>query len=134
MDDARGMFATTTIYDDSDADQIESLAPTQLHRDVDLTITNADAEGPRAWFSSLQFSCLPLFAGYIQSYIIMPSAVYGRATGRLVDLGIQNTQSMQIPMLVKAALDRGRAGVIGAGKNIWPHVEVHDGASGLLYT
>jgi hypothetical protein len=59
----------------------------------------------------------------------MPSAVYGLATGRPVDLGIQNTQSMQIPMLVKAALDRGRAGMIGAGKNIWPHVEVHEGAN-----
>jgi hypothetical protein len=134
MDDARGMFATTTIYDDSDADQIESLAPTQLHRDVDLTITNADAEGQRAWFSFLRLSYLPQFAGYIKSHIIMPSAVYGLATGRLVDLGIQNAQSMQIPMLAKAALDRGRAGMIGAGKNIWPHVEVHEGASGLLHT
>jgi hypothetical protein len=39
------MYAGTIVYDDSDADQIETIAPTQIHRDVDLAITTADAEG-----------------------------------------------------------------------------------------
>ncbi|KAJ7912359.1 hypothetical protein B0H13DRAFT_2007783 [Mycena leptocephala] len=38
------MYAGTIVYDDSDADQIETIAPTQMHRDVDLAITAADAE------------------------------------------------------------------------------------------
>jgi hypothetical protein len=44
-DDAKGLHADVTVYDDSDADQIESIAPTQMHREVDLAITAADAEG-----------------------------------------------------------------------------------------
>lgn len=39
------MYATTTVYDDADADQIETLAPTQPHRHVDLEIINADKQG-----------------------------------------------------------------------------------------
>ncbi|KAF7336223.1 hypothetical protein MVEN_02170100 [Mycena venus] len=113
-DDAKGMHSDVTIYDDSDADQIESIAPTQMHRDVDLAITAADAEG------------------YIKSYIILPSTIYGLATGRLVDLGIQNPHSMQIPSLISAALDRGQAGMVGDGKNLWPNVEIHELAD--LYT
>ncbi|KAJ7786956.1 NAD(P)-binding protein [Mycena olivaceomarginata] len=100
-DDAKGMHSDVTIYDDSDADQIETIAPTQMHRDVDLAITAADAKG------------------YIKSYIILPSTIYGLAAGRLVDLGIQNQHSMQIPRLISAALDRGQAGMVGEGKNLW---------------
>ncbi|KAJ7512926.1 hypothetical protein B0H11DRAFT_2182239 [Mycena galericulata] len=107
-DKAAGMYAGTTIYDDSDADQIESIAPTQMHRDVDLAITAADAEG------------------YIKSYIVLPSTIYGIATGPLVDKGIQNPHSQQIPDLITAALDRGRAGMVGEGKNLWPNVEIHE--------
>ncbi|KAJ7785350.1 NAD(P)-binding protein [Mycena maculata] len=107
-DDAKGMYAGTIVYDDSDANQIETLAPTQRHRDVDLAITAADTEG------------------YIKSYIILPSTIYGLATGPLVDKGIQNPHSKQIPDLVSAALDRGRAGMVGEGKNLWPNVEIHE--------
>ncbi|KAJ7854000.1 NAD(P)-binding protein [Mycena leptocephala] len=113
-DDAKGMYAGTIVYDDSDADQIETIAPTQMHRDVDLAITAADAEG------------------YIKSYIILPSTIYGLATGRLIDMGIQNPHSMQIPSLISASLDRGRAGMVGEGKNLWPNVEIHE--LGDLYT
>ncbi|KAJ7912357.1 hypothetical protein B0H13DRAFT_2007772 [Mycena leptocephala] len=108
------MYAGTIVYDDSDADQIETIAPTQIHRDVDLAITTADAEG------------------YIKSYIILPSSIYGLATGRLIDMGIQNPHSMQIPSLISASLDRGRAGMVGEGKNLWPNVEIHE--LGDLYT
>ncbi|KAJ7315727.1 NAD(P)-binding protein [Mycena albidolilacea] len=113
-DDAKGMHSDATIYDDSDADQMETIAPTQMHRDVDLAITAADAEG------------------YTKSYIILPSTIYGLATGRLVDMGIQNPHSLQIPSLISAALDRGQAGMVGEGKNLWPNVEIHELAD--LYT
>jgi nucleoside-diphosphate-sugar epimerase len=107
-DDAKGMFAYDTIYDDSDADQIETLLPSQIHRNVDLVNVNADKEG------------------YVKSYIILPSTIYGIATGRLVDKGIQNPHSIQIPLLIKASIDRGRAGMVGLGKNLWPNVNVED--------
>lgn len=45
MDDARGMFTYETIYDDTNADQIATVADTQLHRDVDLVIESADKAG-----------------------------------------------------------------------------------------
>jgi len=36
MDNAAGMYPTDVIYNDMDAAQIETLAPTQKHRNVDL--------------------------------------------------------------------------------------------------
>jgi hypothetical protein len=45
MDSAAGMYYYETVYSDADPDQIESIAPTQLHRNVDLEIVNADKEG-----------------------------------------------------------------------------------------
>ncbi|OBZ72277.1 hypothetical protein A0H81_07905 [Grifola frondosa] len=44
-DNAVGMFPTSTIYYDSDPDQMETLAPTQPHRNVDLAIVDADKQG-----------------------------------------------------------------------------------------
>jgi hypothetical protein len=39
------MYQYDTIYSDADPDQIESLPPTQLHRNVDLEVVNADKQG-----------------------------------------------------------------------------------------
>ncbi|KAF8199609.1 hypothetical protein BJ912DRAFT_1139672 [Pholiota molesta] len=107
-DDARGEYSTNVIYDDANPDQIESLADTQLHRNVDLPIVNADREG------------------YLKSYIILPSTIYGIAKGVLVEKGIQNPHSIQVPALITASLDRGRGGMVGAGKNLWPDVDIED--------
>ncbi|KAG5652771.1 hypothetical protein H0H81_003709 [Sphagnurus paluster] len=46
--------------------------------------------------------------------------------GPLVDLGLQNQHSQQIPRLVSLALQRGQVGYVGLGKNIWPHVHIKD--------
>lgn len=70
-----------------------------------------------------------MFLGYIKSYIVLPSTIYGIASGVLVYQGIQNPHSMQVPQLIRAALARGRAGMVGAGKNIWPDVNIDDGTS-----
>lgn len=64
--------------------------------------------------------------GYVRTYIVMPSTIYGTPTGKLYDLGISNTHSIQIPLAIKKSLDRGQGGMIGEGKNIWPHVEIHE--------
>lgn len=65
--------------------------------------------------------------GYVKTYIVLPSTIYGLASGPLVDAGLQNSHSQQIPTLVKTSLDRGRAGMVGAGKNIWPNVHIDEG-------
>jgi hypothetical protein len=58
-DNAAGDYATDTIYDDASTVQIETLADTQPHRNVDLELINADKEG--VW----QFSYIPIPSLYI---------------------------------------------------------------------
>ncbi|KAF5382083.1 hypothetical protein D9615_004318 [Tricholomella constricta] len=113
-DNAVGAYATDTIYDDSNPDQIETLTPSQPHRNVDLELVNADKQG------------------YVKTYIILPSTIYGIASGKLVDHGIQNRYSIQIPALIDASLDRGAGGMVGEGKNLWPNVNVDDVADLFL--
>ncbi|KAI0360218.1 NAD-P-binding protein [Trametes cingulata] len=107
-DDARGEYATETVYSDLNVEQIKSIPPTALHRNVDLAIMEADAQG------------------YVRAHIILPSTIYGIAQGALFDAGVSNPHSIQIPYLIKASLDRKRAGVVGPGKALWPDVHIHD--------
>lgn len=108
MDNAAGMYQYDTIWNDADPEQMATLPPTQIHRDVDLAVVGADKEG------------------YIKSYIVLPSTIWGIAQGRLVDLGISNNRSMQIPGLVRASLDRKQGGMVGLGKNLWPNVNIEE--------
>jgi len=73
------------------------------------------------------FPSLYYLSGYVKVYIILPSTIYGIATGELVERGIQNPHSQQVPMLIRAALGRSRAGMIGQGKNFWPNVNIDEG-------
>ncbi|TFY82933.1 hypothetical protein EWM64_g1075 [Hericium alpestre] len=107
-DDAAGEKEMDTIYYDNNPEQIESLPDTQIHRDTDLKVVEADKQG------------------YARTYIILPGTIYGIATGKLFDLGISNPHSVQVPWLVKASLARGQAGVVGEGKNLWPNVDIRD--------
>lgn len=66
-------------------------------------------------------------AGYVKTHIILPSTIYGVASGPLVDLDLQNAHSQQIPNLVKVSLARGQGGMVGQGKNMWPNVHIDDG-------
>ena len=129
MDDAAGDYTTdTTIYDDANSDQIESLADTQPHRNVDLELLKADKEGASQLFPvPVILAYILSESGYVKVYFILPSTIYGIASGVLVDAGIQNPHSLQVPMHIQAALSRGRAGMVGAGKNIWPNVNIEEG-------
>ncbi|KAF5358818.1 hypothetical protein D9758_008565 [Tetrapyrgos nigripes] len=102
------MSETDVIYDDANPDQIETLAPTQPHRNVDLKILDAEKEG------------------FFKSCIVLPTLVYGVATGPLFDSGLSNSHSLLIPLISRAALERRRAGMIGQGKNVCPIVEIHE--------
>ncbi len=107
-DDARGEYATETIYDDLNVEQYKAIPDTAFHRDVDTLVINADVEG------------------YARTYIVLPSTIYGIAKHPLTEAGVSNPHSMQIPTLIKAALARKRAGVVGKGKALWPDVHIDD--------
>jgi len=108
--DSKGAPPTKDIivYDDSNADVMEQIPEERIHRNVDLAIVEADKKGD------------------VNSYIVLPSTIYGIAQNRLVDLGIQNPRSQQIPLLVRASLDRKQGGMVGEGKNVWPNVHIDD--------
>ncbi|KAK7052774.1 NmrA domain-containing protein [Favolaschia claudopus] len=79
-----------------------------LHRNVDLELLQADNEG------------------YIKSYIIVPTTVYGVPTGPVVEAGAQRWQSSILSYLIPPSLARGQAGMVGQGKNVWDNVEVNE--------
>ncbi|WVR03510.1 hypothetical protein IAU60_000501 [Kwoniella sp. DSM 27419] len=123
VDKAKGDYPNDIIYTDlnptpatRDSPALRSmteLAPSAPHREVDLAIIEADK------------------AAQIKSYIILPSTIWGAGEGEVYEKGLSNSFSDQIPTLIRAALDRGRAGMVGEGKNIWPHVKITD--LGALY-
>ncbi|RPD59610.1 NAD-P-binding protein [Lentinus tigrinus ALCF2SS1-6] len=107
-DDARGMYVTDTIYDDLNVEQMKSINPNAYHRPVDVLIAEADAQG------------------YVRAHIVLPSLIYGMATHALVRAGVSNNISIQIPWLIRAALDRKQPGMVGYGKSVWPNVHIDD--------
>ncbi|KAF5350242.1 hypothetical protein D9758_007831 [Tetrapyrgos nigripes] len=107
-DGAKGMYTGKVIYDDADPDQMETLPESQPHRNVDLKIISGDK------------------AGYVQTYIILPSTIWNVATGPLFEAGLSNRRSIQIPAVIRASLALGNGGMVGEGKNMWPNVEVHE--------
>ncbi|TCD63645.1 hypothetical protein EIP91_005162 [Steccherinum ochraceum] len=104
----KGNVVGQKIYDDSKPESIASLPDEAPHRNVDLAIVEADK------------------AGYLKSYIVLPSTIYGIATHALVKAGASNPYSIQIRALIKAALDRGVPGVVGKGVSVWPSVEINE--------
>ncbi|KIP05180.1 hypothetical protein PHLGIDRAFT_31023 [Phlebiopsis gigantea 11061_1 CR5-6] len=106
--ETKGERPTDVIYDDSDFDQVANIKPAALHRNVDLAVFQADKEG------------------FVRTYIILPSTIWGIAKTPLTDAGLANPHSQQIPKLIHAALGRGRAGVVGKGLALWPDVHIDD--------
>ncbi|KAM5364335.1 hypothetical protein ACJA88_013120 [Fusarium oxysporum] len=56
----------------------------------------------------------------VKTYIICSPLIYGRGTG------LFNKSSIQIPTMVRAALERGRAMYAGDGLGVWDHTHVED--------
>ncbi|KAK7679032.1 hypothetical protein QCA50_017976 [Cerrena zonata] len=107
-DQAKGMYRSDTIYDDMNPDQIEALPPNQPHRPVDIKVKEADIEG------------------HLKSYIVIPGTVYGIVSSALVDAGIQNPYSKQIPMTIKASVVRGQVPMVGKGLCVWTSVDIDE--------
>lgn len=116
IDDAKGQYPTEVVYSDLRENPtatpplrfIASLPDTAFHRKIDLMIVAADQKAE------------------IRSWINLPGTIYGIAKNEVVDAGVGNPRSRQIPDLVNASIKRKRAGMIGGGQNIWPNVHIDD--------
>lgn len=120
---AEGKFTYEKIHNDMAEAEIETLPVTAMHRNVDSEIVKADAEGNGDidLHNEILIEVGPQ-TGYVKSYIIAPSTVYGCPTGKLVDVGAQHLYSKQVPFFIQAASKRGQTGIVGQGGNIWPNV------------
>ena len=105
----RGKKGSNTVYNDLDPDQINGLSDKQMHRDVDLFIINAADANP-----------------LLKSAIVLPPLIYGIGTGFF------NRTSVQLPMLVRAALKRKKAEMLGPGEATWDHVHIADLADAYM--
>ncbi|KAN0073836.1 hypothetical protein V8E55_012090 [Tylopilus felleus] len=115
MDSAQGEATTEATWDDTDVARLETIPDVQLHRNVDAPILAADKEG------------------YVKAYLVCPVTIFGVPSGKLVDLGVQKTRSIQIPMAIASSIARKRAGHVGQGLNVWPAVEVNETADFYIY-
>ena len=110
-DDARGEYVNEKVYNDLKIDEFKALPDESFHRSVDLAVINADVEG------------------YARTYTILPPTIYGLATHAIAEAGISNPHSLQIPYLIRAALARKRAGVVGKGLARWRSVHIDESTS-----
>ncbi|KAK7043121.1 hypothetical protein VNI00_008475 [Paramarasmius palmivorus] len=108
IDNSDGDHPSDFIYDDDNAAQIESIPLNNPHRHVDTRIAAAGQEG------------------YVYTYIVVPSIVYGIAQNLLVDAGISNPSVLFANIFIPIALQRGDGFRIGEGKNIWGHIEINE--------
>ncbi|KAF9366851.1 hypothetical protein BGX34_003951 [Mortierella sp. NVP85] len=101
LDNAYGK-PSDVIYHDNDIDHLNSIAPEQIHRNVDLEVLS------------------PELVGKVDTYIVAPPTIWGFGTG------YGNRNSIQIPHYVKYSLKHGQALRIGQGLNKWSKVHVED--------
>ena len=102
-EDVRGKKGSDTVYSDLNPDQINGLADEQPHRDVDLYIINSADANP-----------------LLKTVIVLPPLIYG------IGIGPFNRNSVQLPVLVRAALKRHKAEMIGPGEATWNNVHIAD--------
>ena len=109
IEDVRGKKGSDTLYNDLDPAHINTLPDEQLHRDVDLLVSNSAEANP-----------------LLKAVIVLPPLIYGIGTGPF------NRTSMQLPVLVRAALKRHKAEVIGPGEATWNNVHIADLADAYI--
>ncbi|VDB84743.1 unnamed protein product [Peniophora sp. CBMAI 1063] len=66
--------------------------------------------------------------GFVRTYIVFPSVVYGTLKGPLVDAGIAHAYSLAIAVAVKLSIQRGQGAMVVPGLNRWSGVHVDDAA------
>ncbi|TCD67483.1 hypothetical protein EIP91_012344 [Steccherinum ochraceum] len=107
-DTAMGEYASDKVYDDSDSAYLDAIPERLWHRHVDIPIARAHNKG------------------YLKAYVTAPPLVWGSATGKLVDAGLQNPIQTSLLVIGRMAITRGQFGRVGPQKNMWSTIEVHD--------
>jgi nucleoside-diphosphate-sugar epimerase len=97
-DDARGDFCSEVISSEETSLAIDPRK--QARRDIDLMVMDAAKQN-------------------VHSTVIIPSLVYGHGTG-------VNKHSIQVPFLVKNALEVGSVQIVGQGLNTWSNIHIDD--------
>ncbi|EIW84032.1 NAD(P)-binding protein [Coniophora puteana RWD-64-598 SS2] len=131
---AVGVDVRVLLGSHSDSDKLEAQA---AQSDVIFAMANADDVGAcKAILAGMkkrhaETGNPPVLihtsgTGYAKTYIILPSTIYGLATGPLVDHKISNDHSVQVPALIKAGVVRKQGGVVNEGLNRWPCVHIND--------
>ncbi|KAI0767992.1 hypothetical protein BD413DRAFT_614675 [Trametes elegans] len=72
-DDARGEFASETVHSNLNVEQLKSIPPPTLHRNVDVLVVDADTQG------------------YARTHSIFPSTIYDISQGTLFDARPRST-------------------------------------------
>ena len=103
LEDTRGKKGSDVVYNDLNPDQINGLPDSQIHRDIDLFIANEGAANPM-----------------LKTAIMIPPTIYGIGTGPF------HRTSIQFPALLRAAMKRGKAEILGPGEATWDNVHVAD--------
>ena len=58
--------------------------------------------------------------------LVIPPTIFGLPEGVLFEKKLANPHSIQVPALIRGAIERKRAGLIGTGQAIWDHIHVVD--------
>lgn len=124
--DSKGADTTDLVWKDDDPDQLEKIPADAVHRHVDSVLLQESTKGSKSHLNVCWDHHLINDPGYVDTYILFPSTIWGLGTGKLIDAGIASRHSVQIPTLITSAIDRGQAGMVGKGMNVWPHVEIHE--------
>ncbi|VDC02517.1 unnamed protein product [Peniophora sp. CBMAI 1063] len=106
---ALGNYAVNEYRSDVDTEYLVNLPRDHIHYEGDTKVRLADEKD-----------------GYIRTYIILPSTVWGLLRGPLADAGIGHRHSQPMPALIMASIACGQGGVVGKGLNVWSHIEVHE--------
>ncbi|VDB84746.1 unnamed protein product [Peniophora sp. CBMAI 1063] len=107
--DAMGDYTSETVLSDTEPDLYRH-KNTLAHSVVNEALIAADSEG------------------FVRSYIVLPSIVYGVLKGPLVDAGITHAYSMAMTWAAKLSIERGQGAQVGKGLNRWPAVHIDDTA------
>ncbi|KAG8992744.1 hypothetical protein FRB94_011370 [Tulasnella sp. JGI-2019a] len=90
------------LYDDLKVEDIKSIGPNQMHRPVDLKIFEAGDEGS------------------IDTYIITPSAIYGKGHGPVRNI------TMVFKLMIPPFLQNKQAFQLGSDTIVWDSVHIDD--------
>ncbi|KAK7032153.1 hypothetical protein VNI00_013327 [Paramarasmius palmivorus] len=122
-----GNQPSSKVYHDDDVAAIESVPATNIHRHTDVPIALADGEGMYPQCLCISKRVTHLDTGYVRTYIVVPSVVYGTARNALVDAGIAKDSVFIFNFFGGIAIKRGQGFTIAsAGENLWPCIHIDE--------